>query len=48
MPYPAIIELENIWNLFNKKIAIIEGLNRENLSDIKKLMTASSVIDLSL
>ena len=48
MPYQTINVLEQLWNSFEEKIKIISDINSAHLPDIKKLMTAESVIDLSL
>lgn len=48
MPYPTVTALEQLWKSFENKIENISNPIHDHLSDIKKLMTAVSVIDLSL
>lgn len=48
MPYATIDLLDQLWNLFEDLVKNIIDDKQFHLSDIKKLMTASAVIDLSL
>lgn len=48
MTYPTVAALNQLWDLFEKDVESLGGQAFPHLSEIKKLMTAESVIDLSL
>lgn len=48
MSYPTVFVLEQLWHSFDEKVKNISELNLDHLVDIKKLMCADSVIDLSM
>lgn len=48
MSYPAVEVLDKLWCAFENAIKNIHEINLDHLPEIKKLMTAEAVVDLSL